>query len=77
MGSREEYIAERNAAVIAGVDALIALGVKYGKRPSNRRTAEISLHQLRTAIPSLPLVMRKESSEWLAARGYHSWGDDV
>ncbi|MEY9638765.1 hypothetical protein ABIF66_007019 [Bradyrhizobium japonicum] len=71
------YIAERDAAVTAGVDALIAFSAKYGHRPSNRDVALITLHKLRTAIPSLPLPVRLASHEWLSQHGFESWGFDA
>ncbi|MET3969136.1 hypothetical protein [Bradyrhizobium sp. S3.9.1] len=71
------YIAERDAAVTAGVDALIAFSAKYGHRPSDRDVATITLHKLRTAIRSLPLPVRLASHEWLSRHGFESWGFDA
>ncbi|MCA1452817.1 hypothetical protein I6F35_06230 [Bradyrhizobium sp. BRP22] len=71
----EAYNAERNAAVIAGVDALIAFMAKRGMQPSSREVAEIILHRVRTAIKSLPIEMRRASRQWLIQRRYRPWDD--
>jgi hypothetical protein len=68
-------IRERDAALLAGIEALIALARKRGKPFPNRDMAEVTLHKARTAATSLPLELRRASKQWLSARGYHSLDD--
>ena len=73
----EIYVRERNAMLLRGdIDVLIAFMHKWGyPPPSDRMTAELILHKLTTAVPSLPLEHRRRSKTWLTKRGSHSLDD--
>ena len=67
------YNRERDKAVMGSLDEFIAFADKHQKFFSNRLSAEIAQHKMRTAIESLPEEVRTASMEWLTKRGYTSW----
>jgi hypothetical protein len=69
------YCNERDTALMTGVDALIAFVRKHGKEFPSPHVAEIALHQMRTAVLSLPPEMRAASYRWLVERGYETLDD--
>ena len=68
-----EYVAERNASLLAGFEAFMTFAAKYHAPPVRPEDVEISFHTCRTAVRALPLEMRLTSDTWLKSRGYESF----
>ena len=74
----QAYIRERNEMLCKDdVDAMIVFFAKYnpGHKFSSRVAAEATMHKTRTAIPALPIELRKASHAWLKKRHLHSLDD--
>src|SRR5262245_48804037 len=67
--------AKRNAALIAGLDAVIAFSAENGMRFSDREAAEVVMHKMRTAVVTLPRELRQASYRWLVERGLETLDD--
>jgi len=72
------YNAERDAMLMLdSVDAMIAFMARYSPHVTfrSREQAEATMHKTRTAIPALPIELRKASHAWLKKRHLHSLDD--
>lgn len=75
--SPEEYCHQRDMVLLSGDwRKLKQFARRLGSKalPSDE-AIEISLHQLITAVQTLPFQYRKQSYRWLFERGYRSWDD--
>jgi hypothetical protein len=72
-----EFIRERNEALASLDEARIrAYARKYNSWvPDHPETFWRAVHKAITAIPELPLELRRKSKAWLEARGSQPWGD--
>lgn len=58
------------------IEGLRALMRESGETPpADDHVMLIAAHKARTAATRLPMALRAESKEWLAARGFESWDD--
>ena len=75
----EEFVAERNAALLSLDRSKIEAFVKkYGidwTSPSCDEVFWCAVHKARTAIKKLPQEARELSEQWLAERNFESWAD--
>ena len=74
----QAYIRERNEMLCKDdVDAMLVFFAKYnpGRKFRSREQAEATMHKTRTAIPALPIELRKASHQWLKERHLHSLDD--
>lgn len=72
----KRYVKKRDEVLTsATLDQFIEWAAENGCPFSNRLSAEIAFHKLRTSVRSLPYEMRVASHHWLRTRGYESWID--
>ena len=67
---RDEMLKKRDPVEV------IRFARKYSNKPlPSLDVAEISMHQMTTAIRSMPMALRQESKRWLLDHGYRSHDD--
>jgi hypothetical protein len=73
----EQFKLDRHEALLSlDREKIRAYMLKYNVPcPPTEEMFWISVHKARTALLTLPRRSRRQSKQWLAARGYHSMDD--
>ena len=75
------YIEERRAVLLnEDIEVMRAHLIKWGKESARTADAEvlrIAWHKGRTGVTDIPVEERQKSVDWLAARGFEHWADDL
>ena len=76
MNEIKRYRRKLDQALHGGPDALLAFMRRQGLAdPSCREALLTTFHKTMTASVKMPIELRRESKQWLVARGYHSLDD--